>query len=68
VPLPDTLKPVDLENIEMEIFRSRLSGAVLQQVCRLVAKSLNVRGSTLLEEIQDERRKLAAGIPERCLA
>ena len=63
VPLPNTLRPVDLENIEMEILRSRLSGAVLEQVCRLVAKPLNVRASTLLEEIQDERRKLTAGIP-----
>jgi hypothetical protein len=48
----------------MEILRSRLSGALLEQACRLTARPLNVRASTLLEEIQDERRKKAAGIPE----
>jgi hypothetical protein len=64
VSLPDILRPVDLESVEMEIFRSRLSGALLEQACRLTARPLNVRASTLLEEIQDERRKLAAGTPE----
>ena len=64
VSLPDILRPVDLENIEMEILRSRLSGALLEQACRLTARPLNVRAGTLLEEIQDERRKRTAGIPE----
>jgi hypothetical protein len=64
VSLPDTLRPVDYESVEMEIFRSRLSGALLEQACRLTARPLKVGSSTLLKEIQDERRKLAAGTPE----
>jgi hypothetical protein len=64
VSLPDILELSDLENVEVELVRSRLSGAALEQACRLTARPLKVSASTLLEEIQDERRKLAARIPE----
>jgi hypothetical protein len=78
VPLPDLLSAMceggtllarllgtyDLETTEMDLVRSRLSGISLEQVCRLVAKPLNVTPSGLLAEIIDERRKLDGEIVE----
>jgi hypothetical protein len=65
--LPGILETFDLEHVEMELIRSRLKGTSLEQLCRLVAKPLNVRASRLLEEILEERRKLAAESPKPSL-
>ena len=64
VPLPGILKTFDLEMTEMDLVHSRLSGVTLEQVCRLCAKPLNVRASSLLAGILEERQRLEAGVEE----
>jgi hypothetical protein len=68
VPLSGILKSIDLEFVELELLRSRLRGVALDQLCRLIAKPLVVRASTLFEQIQEERRKLGTTTPQRDLS
>ena len=60
VPLSEILKPIDLEHVELELSRSQLKSASLEQLCRVAAKPLGIRASTLLEEIVSDRGKRAA--------
>jgi hypothetical protein len=63
VPLSGILKPIDLERVEMELSRSPLRGALLEQFCRLVSKPLCVRAGALLEGITNTRDRRAAVDP-----
>ena len=58
--LPGILELHDLEILELELVRSQLKSASLEQLCRVAAKRLSVRAGTLLEEIISERAKRAA--------
>ena len=60
VPLPGILKLNDLELVELELVRSQLKSASLEQLCRIAAKPLGVRASTLLEGVLEERARRAS--------
>jgi hypothetical protein len=60
VPLPETLRYLDLEIAEMELIYSRLKGASLAQFCRLIAKPLLVPASILQTEVEANRYRFIA--------
>jgi hypothetical protein len=62
VPLAQILGPVDLERVELELFHSRLTGVLLEQLCRMTAKPLNIGVATLRNEIIEARRKQAVAV------
>ena len=65
VPLSEILRPVDLEQVELELCRSHLKSATVEQICRAAAGPLGVRGGTLLEEVARERGKQATANTSR---
>jgi hypothetical protein len=65
VPLSGILRPIDLEQVELELSRSRLKGAPLEQLCRAAVKPLGIRASTLQDEVDSERKRQVAKKEEK---
>lgn len=62
--LPKVLDRFDLEVVEMELVNCRLSGVLLEQMCRSCARPLGMGAAGLLKNILGERQRLESKVEE----